>query len=673
MNSITGAETEYAVAAIDADPPMEPHDIVRRLYSLAAQTLPHLQSDHGSRIFVENGGCLYVDYGDHLEWATPECSHPWDLVRYVRAGDEIVRGLASRLASQIGTKIAVTRGNVGYGCAPTTWASHESYLSRQEPSRMVDGLVPFLCSRLVFCGGGGFDPLSRGIDFSLSPRTRFVSEDSSGESTNSRGIVHLKDEPLCQNFHRLHIICGDALGSEIAMWLRAGATALVVCLLNHSYCVPREVTPADPVTAMRMFASDPLLKETVPTLSDRGATALDIQWAYLQAIENDPRTSHYPNWAPKVLEGWRRMLEILQEDPNQLATVLDWTIKKEIYADFCRQSGIPWEQIPNWSFVLDKLRLGSRRPLSAVTSEHGDVQVSRTLNTYMRRHSLDIARLPDVLSLRMQLFEIEMRYLQLDGGLFEQLESDGILDHAVIEDRNTLADATRQPPQGTRAKVRGECVAQYADAQSVNCGWWHVTDHHNHRKISLDNPFTTSAEWQSFENVAERRNIGWVIERRSAALLSYCEGDYSSARNLLNSILSTGLDVPGTFCHLARLDLMTNDFASAAVHANEAWRRRSEASSYIICRILWLQIASAMLRAVDRPLPPLIGRLKTAMQGVAPYDWTMAPVLDHLRGRLNNEHHALLSTLADVLSGTQNAAALDDLPDWQAAEPEPLD
>ena len=414
--------------------------------------------------------------------------------------------LASRLSEQTGAHISIGRGNVGYSTSPATWACHESYLSQLPPKNLMEGLIPFLCSRVVYCGGGGFDPFSHGISFTLSPRIAFVSEVASTESTCSRGIVHLRDETLSQQgLHRLHLLCGDALGSELGMWLRAGVTALVVRLLDQKYGVPADLTPADPLNALRQFACDPTLTCKVPTVTGQRVSALDIQWGYLNAIERNNLADGYPDWAPMVLEGWRRILEILQYGPTPVATALDWPIKLQIYSDFCAQFGITWEKLPDWNSVIDRIWYRYKRanlPLpeslepSILFGSQSPLNGSRLISTYLRKHDLDIDQLPRVSALRHKLFELETRYLQ-NNGLFEQLESAGVLDHVAIPDRMAISEAVRVPPKGTRAEVRGECVNKYHGQGAVTCSWLRVTDGANRRTMSLENPLSTSAEWQT--------------------------------------------------------------------------------------------------------------------------------------------------------------------------------
>jgi len=672
MDTVMGVESEYAVA-IDGGCALNHGDVAHRLYNLAAQTAQHLTSVDGDRLYLRNGGCIYVDYGDHLEYASPECSNPTDLVRYVRAGDAIMSDLTARLSTQLGARIAASRGNIGYNSSPEnceTWASHESYLSALSPINLVEGLVPFLCSRIIFCGGGGFDPFNKGVSFSLSPRTTFISEVSSGESTCSRGIVHLKDEPLSNHGHRLHLICGDALGSELAMWLRAGTTALIVRLLELGFAAPAEIVPRDPINALRVIASDPTLTAQIPTMSGRKVTALDIQHVYLRAIEISNHED-FPVWAPKIVQGWRRILELLASGPQEAATALDWPIKLQLYNAFCARRGISWETLSD-------------------------------------RNS---SRLSNIQAIRLQLFELETQFLQI-GGLFDQMESAGVLEHGALDNRDAVAQAVQSPPRGTRAQVRGECVAQFSGSNSVTCSWSRITDTSKRLTLSLDDPLSTSVAWQRYEDPTDdedeespqgivaslrrtlsgrhssirpstlarlagalrQESIGLAIELRSLALASYCNGHYRQARSLLQLLLNAGFEMPSTLCHLARVALMTDNATTALRHASRAWRLREQGPDYVVCRILWLQIAAILLNAAgSHSLQSLIGKFKTAILEAYSYDWNLTPLLAHLQRRMSGQDHEFLSAMAAAINDHNKLPALDEFPAWTAAALEALD
>ena len=161
-------------------------------------------------------------------------------------------------------------------------------------------------------------------------------------------------------------------------------------------------------------------------------------------------------------------------------------------------------------------------------------------------------------------------------------------------------------------------------------------------------------------------------ELRREALSFFKEGAYDEAERNLRLLLDANFDVPGTHCHLARVLLMQDKLETAREEIRLAWELRNDAPAYSIPRILWFHIIFAILDG--RTQSPYLGRLKTALNNDGAFmEWTMDPVLDHLKPKLTLEDHALLSALVAAMSDKQNLTALDQFPQWREAKAEPLD
>jgi len=171
---------------------------------------------------------------------------------------------------------------------------------------------------------------------------------------------------------------------------------------------------------------------------------------------------------------------------------------------------------------------------------------------------------------------------------------------------------------------------------------------------------------------------GEPVERRAAALQAYRTGDYTHAECLLRSLITEGFEVPSARCHLSRLLLIQDRFEEATTETCAAWRDRVAVPSYVVPRILWLQLAllfnSPTTEAdIDSP-PEILGRLKTAFSRESAHmEWTMDPVLQHLQPRLPPERHQLLAALVAALNDTTNLPALEQFSAWRDAQPQPLE
>ena len=85
-----GIETEYALSVTDPrGVRVSQKQALDGLMRNARRLLPHLPDELAHGLFLQNGARLYVDAGGHPEITTPECAHPWDVVRYTRAGESI--------------------------------------------------------------------------------------------------------------------------------------------------------------------------------------------------------------------------------------------------------------------------------------------------------------------------------------------------------------------------------------------------------------------------------------------------------------------------------------------------------------------------------------------------------------------------------------------------------
>ncbi len=509
---LLGVETEYAFVSLDSrGRRVDSSARLEALMRLARSQLTSLPDHFSNGVYLGNGSRLYIDVGEHPELSTPECDNPWDAVRYLMAGERILVGLASELKREDRGKSTATffKHNVDYGGTGSSWGSHESYLHRADPEMLPEQIIPHLVSRLVYTGAGGFDTTSPGLQFTLSPRVPHLVHTVSGSSTSARGIFHTKDEPLCCNgFHRLHILCGESLCSNKAMWLRLGTTALVVALIEAGIRPGDGVQIRGPLSAMRSFSQDVTCTVTAELCNGQHATAVDIQRHYLELAEAHLRDSFMPAWAPDVCRAWRRMLDRLENAPQTITTTLDWGIKLALYKQHAGNGGVDWESLRYWTEVMTTLCAALSRakfkgrtvsaavvlgPASPVAEE------VKRLTPFVRRSGLSWDDLKVITRLRKELFEIDMRFGQLgEGGIFSTLDRAGVLDHQVLG-LDEIEHAIGNPPAVGRARIRGELIRQLAQGdRRYSCDWQSVWDHSQRRVIRLNEPFATTAEWQDW-------------------------------------------------------------------------------------------------------------------------------------------------------------------------------
>src|SRR5512133_1292321 len=216
-----------------------------------------------ANVILTNGARLYVDHA-HPEYSTPEVTTPLDIVRWDKAGEQIMLDAARMAALTPGaTPIHLYKNNTDNKGA--SYGAHENYLmSRTTPfADIVRHLTPFFVSRQVVCGAGrvGLGADGRNEGFQISQRADFFEVEVGLETTLKRPIINTRDEPHAdpEQYRRLHVIAGDANLCEVATFLKLGTTSLVLAMIEDRY-FSHEFSVEGSVAALRAVSHDPTLK-----------------------------------------------------------------------------------------------------------------------------------------------------------------------------------------------------------------------------------------------------------------------------------------------------------------------------------------------------------------------------------------------------------------------------
>ncbi len=506
-----GVETEYALTTLTHEGEfLKPEKVLGRLLHKAGNMFPALPDAYSSGLFLGNGSRLYIDCGQHLELSTPECADPWDIVRYIRAGDDILTTLALELEKENPKQeqILIRKGNVDYSGTESTWGCHESYMHQADPAMLPDQLIPHLVSRLIYTGAGGFDSCSQGLVFTLSPRVTHLKQTISDESTSCRGIFHTKNESLStKGYHRLHLLCGESLCSERATWLKIGITALIVAMIEGGGRPGSTVQLKDPLASMHLFAKDPTGQVTTETIQGIPLTALDIQQHYLEQTERYLKEPCMPPWGRKVCQEWRKILNTLKKAPESVQHILDWSMKLALYQNRAQQYGVPWSSLPHWTQSIELLNREyvqhnntqpNFNPATLLRQDNLHAEVVKKLTPILQAEGLKWEGLQPFLNLRHELFEIDTRFAQLGAtGIFSMLDQRNVLMHHV-PGVTRLPQAMRHPPLVGRAKIRGTSIHQLANnPRQYTCDWSAIVDCKNKRRLNLEDPLATQECWEA--------------------------------------------------------------------------------------------------------------------------------------------------------------------------------
>jgi len=385
-----------------------------RGFSVEGASPPEVET-HLVNTVLTNGARYYVDHA-HPEISTPECVDAREVVVWDRAAEQIIVASMEAARSMLPPEqeIVVHKNNSdgkgnSYGC-------HENYLmDRTVPfGRVVAGITPFFVTRQLFAGAGKVGCEAAGLSgkdvpFQISQRADFFEEEVGLETTLKRPIVNTRDEPHCdaQKYRRLHVILGDANLSEISTFLKVGTTAIVLSMIEDDE-LGRDLSLASPVQALRQVSYDLTLAKPLELANGTRATALEVQWQYLdfakKYAESRGLESVGEEVGADVLQRWEAVLHALETDPMSLATQLDWVAKYQLLSAYRERDGLDWTDA--------KLR--------AMDLQYHDIRPARSLSSRV--------------------------------GL-ERLTTDAEVTAAMTD-----------PPRTTRAWFRGRCLQKWASA-----------------------------------------------------------------------------------------------------------------------------------------------------------------------------------------------------------------
>jgi proteasome accessory factor A len=439
---IFGIETEYGLTFTHhGQRRLSPDEVARYLFRRVVSW------GRSSNVFLENGSRLYLDVGSHPEYATAECDDLLDLLAHDRAGERIlqslVQGAQERLTEDgIRGQVFLFKNNTdssgnSYGC-------HENYLTDRtdDLSNYSEVLIPYLVSRQIWAGAGKIVMTGKGPLFCLSQRAEHIWESTSSATTRSRPIINTRDEPHAdaERYRRLHVIVGDSNMSEYANYLKIGATAIMLQMLEDKAVILRDLTLENPIRAIREISQDLTCTRKVRLANGRELSALEIQQEYYErAVKLAARRPFTPQLM-KALAMWGYCLERLAVDPLSLSRECDWVLKYHL---------------------IERLREKQQLEL-------GDPKAQLIDLNY---HDVDPAR-----------------------GLYFKLQQRGLTERLVTD--QAVEKAMTKAPQTTRARLRGAFVKRAQERRrDFTVDWVHLKLNDQAQKtILMKDPFVSHDE-----------------------------------------------------------------------------------------------------------------------------------------------------------------------------------
>ncbi|MDP9068157.1 MAG: Pup--protein ligase [Actinomycetota bacterium] len=438
---IFGTENEYGVTCtFRGQRRLSPDEVARYLFRRVVSW------GRSSNVFLENGARLYLDVGSHPEYATPECDSVYDLVVHDKAGERILEGLLkaaeARLREEgISGDIYLFKNNTD--SAGNSYGSHENYLVSRygEFGRLAEVMIPFFVTRQIYAGAGKVLQTARGALFCISQRAEHIWEGVSSATTRSRPIINTRDEPHAdaEKYRRLHVIVGDSNMNEWASYLKVGSTALLLRMLEEGVQV-RDMTLENPIRAIREISHDTTCRRRVRLANGREASALDMQKEYLEKALRwvEQRDDHV---LKEIAAMWEHALHCLEHDQGGLERQVDWIAKRKLIED------------------------------------------------YRHRHKNMSLAHP-----RVALMDLAYHDVNRKRGLYYILERRGLAERMC--DEADIELATQEPPDTTRAKLRGEFIrAAKRKRRDFTVDWVHLKlNDQAQRTVLCKDPFRSVDE-----------------------------------------------------------------------------------------------------------------------------------------------------------------------------------
>ncbi len=439
---IFGLENEYGVTCtLRGQRRLSPDEVARYLFRRVVSW------GRSSNVFLQNGARLYLDVGSHPEYATPECDSIYDLVVHDKAGERILEqllGSAEQRLREEGIRGTIYLFKNNTDSAGNSYGCHENYLTsrRDDLAHYAEVLIPFLVSRQIYAGAGKVLQTARGPIYSIAQRAEHIWEGVSSATTRSRPIINTRDEPHAdaEKYRRLHVIVGDSNMSEYTTFLKVGAAAIMLRMLEDHQTVLRDMTLENPIRAIREISHDMTCRRKVRLANGREVSALDIQREYLDRALRFADSKGLPPLEQRALEMWEHCVSTIENDPLKLDREIDWVIKH------------------------------------------------RLIEAYRAKHDLPLGHA------RVQLVDLQYHDISQDRSLFYKLQ-----DHGMVERICTDADITTaidQPPQTTRARLRGEFIKKAKERKrDYTVDWVHLKlNDQAQRTVLCKDPFKSRDE-----------------------------------------------------------------------------------------------------------------------------------------------------------------------------------
>jgi proteasome accessory factor A len=228
--------------------------------------------------------------------------------------------------------------------------------------------------------------------------------------------------------------------NEWTTFMKVGITDLVLRMVEAN-TVMRDLSLENPIRAIREISHDVTCRKKVRLANGRELTAIDVQEEYFERTARFLERRGTDPQSKQLLEEWRDALDALTDgEPERLIRKVDWVAKQAM------------------------------------------------IDRYRARHSLPLSH-P-----RIALLDLAYHDVNRGRGLYYLLEREGRAERAVTE--MEIQRAMREPPQTTRAKLRGDFIKHAKQKRrDYTVDWVHLKlNDQAQRTVLCKDPFRAADE-----------------------------------------------------------------------------------------------------------------------------------------------------------------------------------
>jgi hypothetical protein len=495
---LSSLETEYSLAAYsNRGIRVDQATLIEKFMDASRKPFRYL-NDPGGGLYLANGARLYPDSGLHPEYACPECAgHPAELIAHLEAGHRIVEEICKSLQSPRSyKKVLCYRSNVDY-FTRNTWGCHENYLSQYPVEHHKANLYALLAARPIIIGSGGFEPTGFGLRFSLAPRLHLFMLNEAPHSTHSRPIIHTKQEPHSSSYCRIHLICRESINSQIAEKVMAGLMRLVIRLGDRGVDFTARARTQSPLDALleTCLSTNPGAKARllIGGVIPQSLSPVDTIRCYISVIRD--HLSVLPDWTEEILVDAEWLLAGLENNPDSLFGILDWPTKKLMFEIQLGEK--TWGQLEADSKIIDQVAklcsfydLG-HMPLSLTAENVRDAIASEHVGLCdkLLKPKGGLSWLDEFAELRSRLLHIDSTFSDVGKTTWNEIRQP---EERVVSE-SEIDKAMRNPPETTRAKLRGKMVHHLSGNSQYRADWSYISC--SDQVMELKDPFESREVW----------------------------------------------------------------------------------------------------------------------------------------------------------------------------------